>query len=220
MISLDHISFRYPKSEKNILDGAGAVFEKGKMYAITGPSGSGKSTLLSLIAGIEVPQEGEIRIDGSRIDRDAIRKHNIAFVFQNYMLFPYLNAVENVDLAVDIRVPKKAGCRKDTKELLTSLGIREQDLKRKVCKLSGGEQQRVGIARALALGAPYILADEPTGNLDRETAEKIIRLLGRITHRENKCLIVVTHSEAVRDSADEAFALVDGRLLRQEKAHG
>ncbi len=172
MISLNNISFRYPKAEKNVLNGASAIFEKGKMYAITGPSGSGKSTLLSLIAGIEVPQNGEIQIDGSRIDHDAIRKHNIAFVFQNYMLFPYLNAVENVDLAVDIRLSQKSGFHEKTKELLISLGIREQALKRKVCKLSGGKQQRVGIARALALGAPYILADEPTGNLDRETAEK------------------------------------------------
>lgn len=219
MISLNDISFRYPKAEKNILDGASAVFEKGKMYAITGPSGSGKSTLLSLMAGIEVPQKGEIRIDGSKIDRNAIRKHNIAFVFQNYMLFPYLNAVENVDLAIDIRVSPKAVSHNHTKKLLTSLGIREQDLKRKVNKLSGGEQQRVGIARTLAIGAPYILADEPTGNLDRETAEKIIRLLSRIAHEENKCLVVVTHSEAVRKLADEAFALVDGRLILQEKSH-
>lgn len=220
MISLNNIFFRYPKAEKNVLDGASAIFDKGKMYAITGPSGSGKSTLLSLIAGIEIPQNGEIQIDGSKIDHDAIRKHNIAFVFQNYMLFPYLNAVENVNLAVDIRLSQKFQSYEKTKELLTSLGICEQDLKRKVCKLSGGEQQRVGIARALALGAPYILADEPTGNLDRETAEKIIQLLRHIAHQENKCLIIVTHSEAVRNSADEAFALVDGQLLLQEKKHG
>lgn len=217
MIKLNNVVFRYSKKDKNILDGVDACFEKGYLYAITGSSGAGKTTLLFTISGIERQQSGNVLIDGTEVDGGSIRRNRIAFVFQDYLLFPYMNAVDNIIAALDIHDPQNSNKIKVASDLLNELGIHDKEQVRKVKKLSGGEQQRVAIARALAIHSEYILADEPTGNLDDSTAKHIISIMKDIAHRENVCVIVVTHSEYVRKMADVSYELSNGHLHLLEK---
>ena len=174
-------------------------------YAIIGSSGVGKSTLLSLLAGLDEPQEGNIYFENEDIKKKGYsyhRRNHISLVFQNYNLIDYLTPLENVRL-----VNKKA-----SPSLLLELGLNQDQIKRNVMKLSGGQQQRVAIARALASHAPIILADEPTGNLDNSTANEIIEILKKMAKKRNKCVIVVTHSKEVANSADVILELKDKRL--------
>ncbi len=196
ILEAKNVSYFY-KSQKNrmILENVNYGFEPGKMYAILGPSGSGKTTLLSLLAGLDVPTEGEILYDGKPIttrDLTDHRKYHISLVFQSYNLIDYLTVVENV----------KLGGKKTPEPILSKIGIDEEFWKRNVLQLSGGQQQRVAIARALASDANVLLADEPTGNLDEATAWDVIGLLKRIAHEEGKCVIVVTHSKELADAVD------------------
>ena len=181
------------------------TFELGQFYAIIGSSGVGKSTLLSLLAGLDEPQEGNIYFENEDIKKKGYsyhRRNHISLVFQNYNLIDYLTPLENVRL-----VNKKA-----SPSLLLELGLNQDQIKRNVMKLSGGQQQRVAIARALASHAPIILADEPTGNLDNSTANEIIEILKKMAKKRNKCVIVVTHSKEVANSADVVLELKDKRL--------
>ena len=191
-------------------------FNKGNLYAITGKSGSGKTTLLSLLAVLDVPKSGEILFEGkslSKINRNAYRNKNIGMVFQSFNLLPHLTAIENVLIPLEIAKFSSSKRRKEkTIELLKSVGVDESQAKRKVLHLSGGEQQRVAIARALAVDPQIIFADEPTGNLDSETGEKILDLLLSIAHNEGKCVIAITHSEEVANRADTIFRMRDGKL--------
>lgn len=191
-----NVSYYY-KSQKDklILDNVSYSFERGKMYAILGHSGSGKTTLLSLLAGLDTPVKGEILYDGKPVTAKSLtehRKNYISLVFQSYNLIDYLTPIENV----------KLGGNGNPEALLESIGIISEYWNRSVLQLSGGQQQRVAIARALASNANVLLADEPTGNLDEATAWDVIDLLKRIAHKENKCVIVVTHSKELADEAD------------------
>ena len=191
-----NVSYYY-KSQKDklILDNVSYSFERGKMYAILGHSGSGKTTLLSLLAGLDTPVKGEILYDGKPVTAKSLtehRKNHISLVFQSYNLIDYLTPIENV----------KLGGNGNPEALLESIGIISEYWNRSVLQLSGGQQQRVAIARALASNANVLLADEPTGNLDEATAWDVIDLLKRIAHKENKCVIVVTHSKELADEAD------------------
>ena len=177
----------------------------GKFYAIIGKSGAGKSTLLSLLAGLDSPDKGYIKVQGKDIAETGYtnhRKSNIALVFQSYNLIDYLSPLENIRL-----VNKNAD-----PQMLLDLGLSEEEINRNVLKLSGGQQQRVAIARALVSEAPIILADEPTGNLDEDTANEIIALLKKYALEMNKCVIVVTHSYNLTEMADAVLQLKSKKL--------
>lgn len=196
ILKAKNVSYFY-KSQKDklILDNVSYGFECGKMYAILGPSGSGKTTFLSLLAGLDIPVKGEICYDGKAVTAKELtehRRHHVSLVFQSYNLIDYLTPIENV----------KLGGKGNSEALLNSIGIGKEFWKRSVLQLSGGQQQRVAIARALASNAKVLLADEPTGNLDEATAWDVIDLLKHIAHKENKCVIVVTHSKELADEAD------------------
>ncbi len=206
VFEIKDISYSYEKSRK-ILTAVNAVFETGKMYAILGPSGSGKTTLLSLLGGLDAPQKGEILFDGENISERGLeyhRRNHISLIFQNYNLIDYMTPVENVRLTA----------KQDVMPMLKKLGLTEEEAKRNVLKLSGGQQQRVAIARTLVSDAPVILADEPTGNLDEETAAEITSILIDCAHQMNKCVIVVTHSNELAKQADVVFRLKKGELIR------
>ena len=221
MIELRDVSFSYDRN-RIILDHVSAVFSKGRSYSIFGPSGSGKSTLLALIGGVVKPDEGEIRIHGqntAEMDGAFIRRTLVSYIFQDYLLFPFLTALENVKIAYEICDPETKDADEKAKQLLAELSIDETLFRRPVRSLSGGEQQRVGIARALASGAPYLLADEPTGNLDKKTALAVMHLLINVTKEHDKGCIIVTHSDMVRSMTDECFLLEDGCLKQLKGIH-
>lgn len=206
MLELKDVSYYYKsQKDKTILDHVNYQFKKGIMYAILGSSGSGKTTLLSLLAGLDVPVEGTVCVAGEDILQrglNAHRRDHVSLVFQNYNLIDYLTPVENV----------KLGGKADAEELLAQMGIDEAQRKRNVMQLSGGQQQRVAIARALASKAPILLADEPTGNLDEDTAAEITEVLKNCAHQMNKCVIIVTHSNDLAKQADMVFRLKKGKL--------
>lgn len=204
VLEMKDISYSYEKSRK-ILTAVNAVFETGKMYAILGPSGSGKTTLLSLLGGLDTPQKGEILFDGEDISEHGLeyhRRNHVSLIFQNYNLIDYMTPVENVRLTA----------KQNAMSMLKSLGLTEDEAKRNVLKLSGGQQQRVAIARTLASDAPIILADEPTGNLDEDTAAEITEVLKNCAHQMNKCVIIVTHSNELAKQVDTVFRLKKGKL--------
>ena len=192
-------------NKRNVLKGVSAELDAGKMYAILGPSGCGKTTLLSLLGGLDSPLEGQILFEGQDIDTVGLathRKNNVAFIFQSYNLIDYLTPKENV--ALTSKLPPQP--------ILERVGLTEEESKRNVLKLSGGQQQRVAIARALASDAKVILADEPTGNLDEDTAAEITAILKECAHQMNKCVVIVTHSNELAKQADVIFRLKRGDL--------
>lgn len=209
ILTLKNISYAYKnQSQKEILKNVNQTFNQGKVYAILGPSGSGKTTLLSLLAGLDAPQKGCIYFSGNDIKEKGYqhhRKHHVSLVFQSYNLIDYLTPLENIQL-----VNPKAD-----KQLLLDLGLEESDIHRNVLHLSGGQQQRVAIARALASDAPVILADEPTGNLDDDTAGGIIDILKKSAHEKGKCVIVVTHSKRLAREADIILQLKGKKLVEK-----
>ncbi len=210
ILEIKNVTYNYSNSGELVLSKVNQKFEIGKFYAIIGKSGAGKSTLLSLLAGLDKPQKGQILFNGNDIEKDGYsnhRKNNISLVFQNYNLIDYLTPIENVRL-----VNKNA-----SETILFELGLDKSQINRNVMKLSGGQQQRVAIARALVSEAPIILADEPTGNLDVDTASEIIEILKKLAKERNKCVIVVTHSKEVANSADIVLELRDRKLKNINK---
>ena len=210
ILEIKNVTYNYSNSNEKVLSSVNQKFEIGKFYAIIGKSGAGKSTLLSLLAGLDKPQKGQILFKGNDIEKDGYsnhRKYNISLVFQNYNLIDYLTPLENVRL-----VNKNA-----SETILFELGLDKSQINRNVMKLSGGQQQRVAIARALVSDSPIILADEPTGNLDADTAGEIIEILKKLAKERNKCVIVVTHSKEVANSADIILELRDRKLKKINK---
>ena len=201
ILEIKNVTYSYANSKEKVLSAISENFELGKFYAIVGKSGAGKSTLLSLLAGLDEPKSGAILFKDEDIKKKGYsnhRKNNISLVFQNYNLIDYLSPLENIHL-----VNNQA-----QQDILLELGLSEHQIKRNVMKLSGGQQQRVAIARALVSSAPVILADEPTGNLDENTASEIIEILKKLAKERNKCVIVVTHSKEVARTADIVFELI------------
>ncbi len=191
------------------------IFENRKMYAIIGESGSGKSTFLSLLAGLDVPDEGAIYVQGQSLkemDRDSYRLNQASVVYQSFHLFPLLNALENVMLPMEFKGMKKKDAKKAAKDLLCKVGLTEKIYRQFPKMMSGGEQQRVAIARAVAAGGEVILADEPTGNLDSENEEKIVELLKNLAHEDGYTVIVITHNLHVAEAADHVFRMKDGTM--------
>lgn len=213
ILEIKNLTYSYKDSKEKVLVNVNESFEGGKFYAIIGKSGSGKSTLLSLLAGLDEPDSGKILFNGENIQETGYtnhRKNNISLVFQNYNLIDYLSPLENIRL-----VNNQA-----EQDILLELGLSEHQIKRNVMKLSGGQQQRVAIARALVSSAPVILADEPTGNLDENTASEIIEILKKLAKERNKCVIVVTHSKEVARAADIVFELKNKKLINKRGQKG
>lgn len=198
------MSYSYD-NKRYVLKNVDSQLEAGKMYAILGPSGCGKTTLLSLLGGLDSPTEGQILYNGQDIGKLGLadhRRNHVAFVFQSYNLIDYLTPKENV--ALTSKLPPLP--------ILRRVGLNEEESRRNVLKLSGGQQQRVAIARALASDADVILADEPTCNLDEDTAAEITGILKECAHLMNKCVVIVTHSNDLAKQADVVFRLKKGEL--------
>ena len=207
-LELKNVSYAYEKG-KAVLQNVSGSLETGKMYAILGPSGSGKTTLLSLLGGLDVPTQGSVLFDGEDITAKGLehhRRNHISLIFQSYNLIDYMTPVENVRLTAKL----------DAAPILERLGLEQDEITRNVLKLSGGQQQRVAIARALASDAPVILADEPTGNLDADTAEEITAILKESAHAFGKCVVVVTHDREVAKQADVVLEIRRGHLKERE----
>lgn len=203
-LELQNISYSYEKG-KSILSNISAELEAGKLYAVLGSSGSGKTTLLSLLGGLDTPTKGEVLFNGENITAKGLENHrrnHISLIFQSYNLIDYMTPIENVQLTA----------KQDAMPILERLGLKKDEVSRNVLKLSGGQQQRVAIARALASDAPVILADEPTGNLDEDTAEEITAVLKESAHTFGKCVVVVTHSGEVAKQADVVLEIKRGHL--------
>ena len=207
-LELKNVSYAYEKG-KAVLQNVGGSLETGKMYAILGSSGSGKTTLLSLLGGLDMPTQGGVLFDGEDIAAKGLehhRKNHISLIFQSYNLIDYMTPIENVRLTAKL----------DAAPILERLGLTKDETQRNVLKLSGGQQQRVAIARALASDAPVILADEPTGNLDADTAEEITVILKESAHAFGKCVVVVTHSGEVAKQADVVLEIKRGHLKERK----
>jgi ABC-type lipoprotein export system ATPase subunit len=190
---------------------------KGEFVAIVGPSGSGKTTLLSMLGGLERPSSGEIVVEGEPVsqrfrDLSVYRREQVGFVFQAYNLVPHLTALENVLLPMELAGVRRSERRGRAVELLGSVGIPEERYGHRPLRLSGGEQQRVAIARALANTPPVLLADEPTGNLDKANAGQVMGLLRGMAKNGGLCVVLVTHNERIASEADRVVALNYGRV--------
>lgn len=212
ILKLEKVGYRYSDAKENeyVLKDLDYEFEKGKTYAIKGKSGSGKTTLLSLLSGLEKCTEGKISFnnqDLAKYNLDHYRSNDIGIIFQSYNLLPTLTAIENIILSMDINHLNVADKRKKALELLNSVGLNEEQGNRRVLKLSGGEQQRIAIARSLSYNPEIILADEPTGNLDKDTEDEIMKIFKDLAHKENKSVIIVTHSKNIADNVDVVFEL-------------
>ncbi len=209
ILSLQNISFSYGATP--VLENISYDFDKGNMYSIIGKSGAGKTTLLSLLSGLANVSSGQIIYDGKdikKIDKYTFRSKYIGVTFQSFNLITKFTAVENVVLSMDIAGVKLSKKKKKEKamELLKKVGLDEEEAKRRVLKLSGGQQQRVAIARALSYDPDIILADEPTGNLDGETQDEIMKIFRELAE-QGKCVILVTHSPKVAQMCDAQYEL-------------
>ncbi|HBF1256523.1 TPA: ATP-binding cassette domain-containing protein [Clostridioides difficile] len=204
VLEIQDLKYSYD-NKKNVLNGINAQMELGKIYVILGTSGCGKTTLLSLLGGLDSASKGKILFNGKDIAEKGLENHrrnHVSFIFQAYNLIDYMTPLENVKLTS--KLPPEP--------ILEKMGLTKEEMKRNVLQLSGGQQQRVAIARALASEAPIILADEPTGNLDEDTAMSIMRILEESVHHLNKCAIIVTHSNEIAKRADVVFQLKRGTL--------
>lgn len=210
ILKTENLSYRYDDGNNDVLSSINLGFELGKVYSIMGKSGAGKTTLLSLISGLNRYDRGSILYKGSelkKIDQEYYRSKEIGIIFQSYNLLLHLNALENVVLSIELAKLKIKNKIDLAHEMLSKVELSEEKMKRKVLKLSGGEQQRVAIARALSYNPSLIIADEPTGNLDQETETQILDILKRLAHEDNKCVIIVTHSEKVAAASDIVYKL-------------
>jgi ABC-type antimicrobial peptide transport system, ATPase component len=218
LLKLENICYGYEDGgmRREILKDLSYEFEAGKFYTILGPSGSGKTTLLSIIAGLDVADKGKVYYDGEDIQTmglDKYRRNKMGIVFQQFNLINYLTGLENLEIAMtetENELPKDQ--KKIAYALLEKFGIVKSKADRVVTKLSGGEQQRVAIARSMATNVDLIFADEPTGNLDSETEKEIIRIFKNLTEEYGKTVIVVTHSDSVSSLSDLKLFLNDGKL--------
>ncbi len=203
-------SYRNASGEQKVLKGIDAEFAAGKMYAIVGESGSGKTTFLSLLSALDKIQDGDITYNGKSVRKIGGAKFRLKYVnivFQSYNLIKYMTARENVQVAIDFDKRKVS-----PDKYLEQVGLTAEEGGRLINKLSGGQQQRVAIARAIASNSPIIVADEPTGNLDEDTEEKIIEIFRELAHKEGKIVIIVTHSKRVAEHADKVLHLRRGKL--------
>ena len=210
-------TYREGQTRRCIFDGLDARFDKGEFVCITGRSGTGKSTLLNLISGIDLPDKGRVQVDGEDItrmsdrERTLLRRRRIGFVFQFFNLIPTLNVEENLRLPLELNAKKGSEWDRRVTELLQKVGLSDRGSSAPE-NLSGGEQQRIAIARALVHRPDILLADEPTGNLDQETGRAVLELLAPMTRETGATLLMVTHSTEAAAHADRVMRIRDGRL--------
>lgn len=217
ILEFKNITYYYSSGEKkvSILEQANYVFETGKLYTIVGPSGSGKTTTLTLAGALEAPKDGGVLFKGEDIKQigyTRYRNEKIGIVFQAYNLLNYLTPLQNVMAAMEITGNAIENRKERAENLLFRMGLTKEQMKRNINKLSGGEQQRVAIARAISTNADVVLADEPTGNLDVETAKEIIDIFKQLAHEDGKCVIAVTHSQDFAEQADVVVKLENHSL--------
>ncbi|MFO0505491.1 MAG: ABC transporter ATP-binding protein [Chryseotalea sp.] len=211
-----------PNSELTVLDDVSFRIEKGTTVSIIGPSGSGKTTLLGLCAGLDVPTSGALALMGFRLnnmnedDRAFLRNQSVGFVFQNFQLLPTLTALENVMVPLELRGEKNV--KQKDKELLERVGLKER-LHHYPTQLSGGEQQRVAMARAFMNTPTILFADEPTGNLDEENATHITSLLFQMNKEEKTTLVLVTHNLELANQTQRILKMKGGRLTEDVTSH-
>lgn len=222
LLETKNVDYFYQDGDQRryILKDTSVTFEQGTFHAILGQSGSGKTTFLSLISALDAPKKGTILLgnkDIKEIGYDNYRRDKISIIFQSYNLIPYLTAVENVLVPMSITKNQLPDNHREVAyNLLDYIGITKDKADRLVNQLSGGEQQRVAITRALATNVDIILADEPTGNLDEEMEQEIVDIFKELAHTHNKCVIMVTHSNEIAQQADKTFYLRKGVLKPYE----
>lgn len=219
-LSAEHVTFTYQGKYQKVeaLKEVTCTFETGKLYCVIGHSGSGKSTLLSLLAGLGRPGRGQILADGqdlAEIGYDRYRREMVSVIYQAFCLFPALTVLENVMYPMEISGRKRKEAERKARELLAKVGLSEELYRKFPAMLSGGEQQRTAIARALASSAKTILADEPTGNLDSENGKKILGILEELVKKENYCVVIVTHDLEIAARADVLYRMKDGKLQEE-----
>ena len=217
ILEVNEVRFSYRTRYQTVeaLKGVSYAFEQGTAYALIGKSGSGKSTLLSLMAGLDLPQSGEILFQGqptSGMDLNRYRREKAAVIYQSFRLFPQLTVSENITYPMELRGFRGESARDRARELVQRVNLPETVLERFPAMLSGGEQQRVAIARAMSMDSRLLLADEPTGNLDTENGSRIIDLLTALAHEEGYCVIIATHDLDVLPKMDQVCRMQDGQL--------
>ncbi|MCH4285129.1 MULTISPECIES: ABC transporter ATP-binding protein [Bacillota] len=221
ILKVEHVSKIYGKGETSVkaLDDVSFSVEQGQFVAIIGPSGSGKSTLLHILGGVDTPTKGKVYVDGNdmyTLNESALaifRRRQIGLIYQFYNLIPVLNVEENITLPLLLDHRKVE--QKNLDELVDILGLSTR-LSHLPNELSGGQQQRVSIARALIASPTLVLADEPTGNLDRKNSEEIVALLKQLHKEKNQTLIIITHDESIALQADRIISIEDGRIVKDE----
>ena len=221
-LALQNVSYKYEGAKKTIFTDVNLQFEAGKVYTIVGKSGAGKSTLLALLSGLDIPTDGRIEYGGENLadmNRNRYRAQKAGIIFQSLNLLTNATAMDNIVLSMNISGVTGINKKERALELLKKVGISPDKANRKILKLSGGEQQRIGIARALAHDPVLIVADEPTGNLDKDTEAKVLKIFETLAHKEGKCVIIVTHSKKVTTIADEVWGLDKG-VFRQISSGG
>lgn len=218
ILEIINVSFSY-KNRYQIVKALSNItvdFNQGVTHAIIGKSGSGKTTLMSMIAGLDLPQIGEVRYDGistAVLNRDIYRRDHVSVIYQNYNLLPLLTALENVMCPLLLKKIPTNNAKIAAANMMDKVGLGQEFHNRLPSMLSGGEQQRVAIARALATDTTVIIADEPTGNLDSENSNLIIDILSNLAKGENKCVICVTHDSTIEKRADIVYKMVDGHIV-------
>lgn len=217
VFELQNVRYTYKTQyqENNVLKGITHSFTTGAVHAIMGKSGSGKTTLLSLMAGLDLPTEGEVLCEGvstAKMNLEQYRREKVAVIYQSFRLFPLLTAAENVMYPMELRGISPAEAKKRAAELLEKVGLPDTMFDRFPTMLSGGEQQRVAIARALGMDTRVLLADEPTGNLDEANGKQVMDILIRLAHETDRCVIVVTHDQELAVRADTVVYMQDGIL--------
>lgn len=193
-------------------------FEKGHFVTFLGPSGCGKTTLLRMVAGFYEPDDGEILLNGKRIERIPPYSRNTAMVFQEYALFPHMNVFDNVSYGLRVKNRPKEEIERRVKEALDLMQLKGME-DRFPNQMSGGQQQRVGIARALAMNPQIIFADEPTGNLDSKTTMEVLKLMQKVVREQKQTLVMVTHDNNLATYADRIFKIIDGKIVSIEENH-
>lgn len=218
LLEVKNVCYTYQSKyqQTQALSGITWPFETGRVYAIVGKSGSGKTTLLSLLAGLDLPTEGDVLYEGvstARMNLEQYRREKVAVIYQSFRLFPLLTVAENVMYPMELRGMKAKDARKRAAALVEQVGLPYSVLHRYPTMLSGGEQQRVAIARALSMDTRVLLADEPTGNLDTANGVRIFSILQELAHQKGYCVIVVTHDTGLASQADQVLELKDGRMV-------
>jgi putative ABC transport system ATP-binding protein len=227
VIKLENVYKIYDEAKIPVpaLNGVSLAIEAGEFTAVVGPSGSGKTTLLNIIGGLDRPSSGHVEVGGMDIDQLGdnqlieFRKNHIGFVFQSYNLIPVLTAIENVEFVMLLQNTPSEKRRQRAVELLRAVGL-EDKMDKRPGELSGGQQQRVAVARALAPKPAFILADEPTANLDSSSAANLLDIMARLNGEEGVTFVFSTHDQRVIERARRVLTLVDGRIASDEKKQG